>query len=245
MASTLLAMPETSGFSGEQLSVLYQERFTPEELAFKVEMWKIFCEEYFQRFVEPTDTVVDLGAGTCEFINAITCGEKIAVDLNPDVEQHIDGGKALIAASSSMPELASGSVDVVFTSNFFEHLPNKAELVATLGECHRILRPDGRIIVVMPNIRYLPGRYWDYFDHHLALTHYSLVEALLLTGFRAEVVIPKFLPYTIKHSRVPRALPLVRLYMRMPWVWRFLGKQMFVVAQRVDTGSGDPSPTAR
>jgi SAM-dependent methyltransferase len=232
-------MPETSGFSGDQLSVLYQERFTAAELAFKAGMWEIFCEQYFQRFIEPTDTVVDLGAGTCEFINAIHCGEKIAVDLNPDVEQHIRDGKALVAASSSMPQLVSGSVDVVFTSNFFEHLPNKAELVATLEECHRILRPDGRIIVVMPNIRYLPGRYWDYFDHHLALTHYSLVEALALTGFRAERVIPKFLPYTIKHSRMPRSLPLVRFYMGMPWAWRIFGKQMFVAARRVPRDGDD------
>jgi hypothetical protein len=47
-------------------------------------------------------------------------------------------------------------------------------------------------------------------------------------------VLPRFLPYTIKHSRMPRFLPLVRLYMRMPFVWRFLGKQMFVVGRRVD-----------
>ena len=32
--------------------------------------------------------VVDLGAGTCEFINAIRCGSKIAVDTNPAVHQY-------------------------------------------------------------------------------------------------------------------------------------------------------------
>jgi SAM-dependent methyltransferase len=227
-------MPESVGFDGSQLSRLYSNRFTDQELAFKVGMWKIFCEEFFQRYVEPTDAVVDLGAGTCEFINAIHCADKIAVDLNPDVELHIRDGKAIVARSDSMPEIPTGSVDVVFTSNFFEHLPNKAELVATLEECHRILRPDGRLMVVMPNIRYLPGRYWDYFDHHLALTHYSLVEALALSGFQPEVVLPRFLPYTIKHSKMPRLLPIVRLYMRMPFAWRFVGKQMFVLARRVD-----------
>ena len=241
-------MPEPTGFSGEQLARLYQERFTPEEHAFKEGMWKIFCEEFFQQYVELTDTVVDLGAGTCEFINAIQCADKIAVDLNPDVERAVRNGKAVIASSSSMPQIPSGSVDVVFTSNFFEHLPNKAELVATLHECHRILRPDGRLIVVMPNIRYLPGRYWDYFDHHLALTHYSLVEAMTLADFRPEIVIPRFLPYTIKHSRTPRSLALVRLYMRFPLAWRVMGKQMFVVGRRVesdDTARHTPAAQAR
>jgi len=225
-------MPESRGLTGAQLSRLYQQRFTEKELRFKEGMWKIFCEEFFQDYVESTDTVVDLGAGTCEFINAIHCADKIAVDLNPDVERNIRDGKAVIASSSAMDEIPTGSIDVVFTSNFFEHLPNKEELVATLAECHRILREEGRLLVVMPNIRYLPGRYWDYFDHHLALTHYSLVEALTLEGFRPEVVLPRFLPYTIKHSRLPRYLWLVRAYMKLPIVWHIGGKQMFVVARR-------------
>jgi len=226
-------MADEDGLSGEQLSRLYGERFTAEELAFKRGMWKILCESYFQRFIDRTETVVDLGAGSCEFINAIQCGEKIAVDLNPDLEHFLDEGKAVVASSSDMPEIVSGSVDVVFTSNFFEHLPNKTELLATLNECHRIVRDDGRLIVVMPNIRYLPGRYWDYFDHHLALTHHSLVEALAMTDFRAETVVPRFLPYTIKHTRLPHSLALVRLYMRVPLAWHVLGEQMFVVARRV------------
>jgi SAM-dependent methyltransferase len=222
-----------TGFTGDQLSLLYRERFTPEELAFKEAMWRVFCESFFQKYVGRDDTVVDLAAGTCEFINAIDCGEKIAVDLNPDVEQHIKGGKAMVASSSDMSPIADNSIDVVFTSNFFEHLPNKNELVATLNECHRILREDGKLLVVMPNIRYLPGRYWDYFDHHLALTHYSLVEALWLTGFEPEKVIPKFLPYTLKYSKVPKTLIFVKLYMKMRFVWPFIGKQMFVSARRV------------
>jgi SAM-dependent methyltransferase len=227
-------MRESVGFSGSQLSRLYSNRFSRQELAVKEAVWRILCDEFFQRYVETTDAVVDLGAGTCEFINAIHCADKIAVDLNPDVERHVRGGKAIVAASTSMPAIPTGSVDVVFTSNFFEHLPSKPELLGTLGECHRILRDDGRLMVLMPNIRYLPGRYWDYFDHHLALTHFSLVEALALSGFRPEVVLPRFLPYTTKHSRAPRLLPLLRLYLRMPFVWRFVGKQMFVVGRRVE-----------
>jgi SAM-dependent methyltransferase len=225
--------PPPTGFTGEQLSHLYRERFTPEELAFKVAMWQVFCKSFFQNYVGRDDTVVDLAAGTCEFINAIECGEKIAVDLNPDVERNIKDGKAIVASSSDMSPIADGSIDVVFTSNFFEHLPSKNELVATLNECRRVLREGGHLLVVMPNIRYLPGRYWDYFDHHLALTHYSLVEALWMTGFEPEVVIPKFLPYTLKYSKVPKNLIFVKLYMKMRFVWPLLGKQMFISARRV------------
>lgn len=231
--------PKAFGHDGRQIARLYRERFTPEELAFKRAMWRVFIDRYFQRFIGPDDVVVDLGAGTCEFINAIQCGERIAVDINPDVEQHVEGAKAVVAHSTDLGAIDTASVDVVFTSNFFEHLPDKAELVDTLLEVHRILRTGGRIMVLMPNIRYLPGRYWDYFDHHLALTQHSLVEVLALTGFKPILVQPKTLPYTIKHTRLPRRVWMVDAYMRLPAAWPLLGKQMFVVAERSELPDED------
>jgi len=225
-------MPEEHGLTGEQLARLYSQRFDDEELAFKEAMWKVFCEYFFQSYIGPREVVVDLGAGSCEFINNISCGERIAVDLNPDLPKFIHDGRAVVAPSTDMHEIESGSIDVVFTSNFFEHLPDKVALIGTLEECHRILRDRGRLIVVMPNIRYLPGRYWDYLDHHIALTHYSLVEAVRVVGFEPTEVIPRFLPYTIKHTRLPHNVMLVRLYMQMPWLWRFFGEQIFVMSEK-------------
>ena len=105
-------------------------------------------------------------------------------------------------------------MDTVFTSNFFEHLPDAEALLATLAECHRVLRPGGTIVVLMPNIRNLPGAYWDYLDHHLALTQHSLAEALVLSGFTMERVVPRFLPYTVRGSRLPVAAWSVRAYLR-------------------------------
>ncbi len=70
----------------------------------------------------------------------------------------------------SRPALADGevtaddSLNVVFTSNFFEHLHTKRELRETLMQARRCLRPGGGIIALGPNIRYLPGKYWDFYD---------------------------------------------------------------------------------
>jgi SAM-dependent methyltransferase len=177
--------------------------------------------------------VLDLGAGRCEFINNVRAERRIAVDPNPataglaaaDVEVHQ-------VLSTQMDALADGEVDVVFASNFLEHVANKDVLLATLYECHRILRGGGRMIVLMPNVRYLPGKFWDYLDHHVPLTHVSLVEALELASFEPEVVIPKFLPYTVKDSRLPVRAELIKLYLRFPLAWKLVGKQMFVVARR-------------
>ncbi len=228
-----MSAPPPSPHPHEELRDLYRNRFDPQELAAKRLLWRTLVRHWFQRYVGSADVVLDLGAGTCEFVNEISAGRRIAVDLNPDTAQHAAAGvEVLVTRSEDLREVEDGSVDVVFTSNFFEHLPDKEALLTTLVECRRVLRPQGRLIVLMPNIRYLPGRYWDYFDHHLPLTHLSLVEALDLSGFDDEEVVPRFLPYTVKDGRLPVNAFLIRTYLRVRPAWRVLGRQMLVVARR-------------
>jgi SAM-dependent methyltransferase len=214
------------------LDKLYQQRFPETDLAQKNAIWKVLCADFFQQFVPPGAAVVDIGAGYCEFINNIQAGRKIAVDLNPDVQRFAAPDvQVLNAPCTAIGEIAASSVDVVFMSNFLEHLPGKAAVLDTFRESWRILRAGGRIIVLQPNIRYLPGAYWDFFDHHTPLTDRSLVEGLQLAGFRPQVVHPRFLPYTTR-SRLPQSAALVRLYLRVPVAWRLLGKQALVVATK-------------
>jgi len=219
-------------FDPEALSHIYRERFSQGDIAFKERMWKVLCERVFQRYVQPSDTVLDLGAGGCEFINAIRAASKIAVDLNPDVANHARDASVILARSTDLGPVDDASVDVVFTSNFLEHLPNKSDVLRTLAESHRVLKPAGTLIVLMPNVRYLPGKFWDYFDHHTPLTHLSLVEALTLSGFRAERVVPRFLPYTVKQRGLPRSTMLLRAYLSLRILWPLFGRQMLVVATR-------------
>jgi SAM-dependent methyltransferase len=211
---------------------LYEMRFDEDDLRFKEELWRILVEDFFQAYIQPNDTVVDLGAGNCEFINAVRCRRKIAVDLDPRTADLAVDAEVLLRPGDDLAPIASETVDVVFASNFFEHLPTKIVLVRTLQECQRVLRPGGRLIVLQPNIRYLPGRYWDYLDHQIALSHLSMIEALELSGFRAENVVPRFLPYTVKHQWIPRSGMLVRAYLRLRPAWRIFGRQMLIVSVR-------------
>ena len=82
-----------------------------------------------------------------------------------------------------------------------------------------------------PNIRYLPGIYWDFYDHHIILTEASLGEALEMTGFELEYVKARFLPYTIVNVR-PYPLWMVRLYLALPLLWRIKGRQFLIVGQK-------------
>ena len=213
---------------------LYRHRFEEASLPAKKRIWEVLCRHFFQRYVDPDATVLDLGAGYCEFLHGIRCSERIAVDLNPDVRSFApDGTRIVLAPSTAMDEVGEATVDVVFASNFFEHLPNTEAFLDTLVEIRRVLRPGGRLLVLQPNIAAVGGQYWDFLDHHLPLTEKTVVEGLEVSGFEVREVRARFLPYTTK-SRLPQHPALVRIYLRVPIAHRLLGGQAWVVAETPD-----------
>lgn len=217
----------------DELARLYANRFDQSDRAWKDAIWEILWRRVFSAWVRPEDTVVDLGAGYCEFINHARAARRIAVDLNPETRALAAPGVEVHASSADrLSFLGDASVDVVFTSNFLEHLPSKEVIGRVFEEAKRVLKPGGRFILMGPNVRYVPGEYWDYFDHHIPLTHASVGEGLLLHGFTLERVEAKFLPYTVKASKL-RLRWLVDLYLRLrPLSSAMLGKQFLVVARR-------------
>lgn len=215
--------------SGQELADLYRIRFERDFLPRKQEIWKILCREFFQKYIKPDATVVDVACGYGEFINNIKAREKIAIDLNIDTKnQLVDVVEFHTLSATEISAIGNARADVLFTSNFLEHLPDKAALDKFLDEVWKVLKPGGRYLILGPNLRYLPGEYWDFYDHHLGLTHLSLSEALELKGFNVEKCVDKFLPYTTQGA-LPTHPLLVRLYLKFPIAWRALGKQFFIV----------------
>jgi len=221
-----------------ELSELYENRFDARARAGKMRVWSILWRSVFSRWVRPDDTVVDLGAGYCEFINAAVAKRRVAVDLNPDTARSAAPGVEVRNESvSELGFLRDGEVDVAFTSNFFEHLPNKDVLTLTLKAVYRVLRPGGTFIVMGPNIRFLPHLYWDYYDHHIPLSDRSICEGLTMCGFQIRHVEARFMPYTVK-SLLPQWGWLIRGYLALrPLSSAILGKQFLVIATK-PTGAG-------
>ena len=214
------------------LKKLYEKRFKG-ELRRKNDIWKILCDSFFQNYVRETDIVLDIGAGYCEFINNIKCAQKYAVDLNEDSHKFAASSvRVHTSPSTDLSFLQEASVDVVFISNFLEHLKNKADVLNTLTEVFRVLKMEGgKLMILQPNIRYAYKEYWDFFDHHLALSDKSLIEALQIAGFSIERVLPKFLPYTTK-TKMPQKEFLIKAYLKFPLIWKILGKQMLIIARK-------------
>ncbi len=209
----------------------YARRFDA-QAQYRNDVWRVLTSRFFQRYVSAGDRILDLGCGYGQFINHIVAREKYAMDLNPQSRAAVASGIAFFEQDCSLPwPLEDESLDVVFTSNFLEHLPAKSSIEATLAQVRRCLRPGGRLIALGPNIRFTAGTYWDFWDHHVALSDRSLREILDLSGFETVASIERFLPYTMAQKRPP-PVAFVRWYLRMPLVWRVFGHQFLIVASK-------------
>jgi SAM-dependent methyltransferase len=217
--------------SPQDLQRIYERRFR-DSAEYRQAVWRVLIEEAFAHYIQPGDTVLDLGCGYGEFINQINCKSKYAMDLNPEAPKRVAAAvQCLLQDCSTKWPFQDNALNVVFTSNFFEHLPDKDALGRTLDEAYRCLAPGGHLIAMGPNIKYLNGAYWDFWDHHLPLTEDSLREALANRHFNVEKCIGKFMPYRMDNAR-RYPLVFVRLYLRMPLAWNFFGKQFLVVASK-------------
>lgn len=224
-------MRENPDQRSRELEVIYGNRFNRAEV-YRNSVWKMLVQCWFQPHIPTSSAVLDLGCGYGQFINNVICARKYAMDLNPVSRSKLNPEVAFLeqdcAATWNLP---SNSIDVVFTSNFFEHLLSKADLAKTVKEAFRCLTKGGRIIAVGPNIRFVGGAYWDFFDHHIALTELSLKECLETAGFRSEYVLDRFLPYTMVNApQYP--LTLLWFYLHAPFAWKWFGKQFVVIAAK-------------
>lgn len=191
-------------------------------------IWEHICA-YLSRWIAPDADVLELGAGWCDFSNQVSARRVVAMDLDATVRrgaaEHVE---AVVGDCTDLSDFADGSFDVVFASNLLEHL-ERADATKLLAESRRVLRPGGRLILMQPNFRLNPGRYFDDFTHVAIFTDQSLGDYLVSEGWSIETMKARFLPLTMK-SRGSGLTFLVPWYLRSPI--KPLAGQMLVVANR-------------
>jgi SAM-dependent methyltransferase len=209
----------------------YQQRFQGAD-SYRDSVWKILCKDFFSKYIEPNCAVLDLGAGWGEFSRNILASKKYAMDLNPDCGKRVANHSTFLHQDCSVTwPFGDGALDIVFTSNFLEHLPSKDLVDRTLSEAFRCIKAGGKIICLGPNIKFVPGSYWDYWDHFIPITEESMAEALSMKGFLVTEKVDRFLPYSMSGGNNP-PLFTIKLYLKLRFVWRFFGRQFLVVAQK-------------
>ncbi len=216
------------------LKRLYENRFNSSEQKSKLRLWQVLIQDFLQKHVPPGAAVLDIAGGYCEFINQVTATSKTLIDLNPDsrlfAAANVNVLNIDILDHHQQTKVDDDCFDVIFVSNFFEHLEDQDQLFEVLSFCFQKLRPGGRLLVIQPNFKYSYREYFDFIDHYLPITHQSLVEVLEALEFRIDTLIPRFLPFSTKGR--PTKAWMLRLYLKLPIVWPIFGSQLFVKASK-------------
>ena len=206
---------------------LYEWRHRHVDQGARQAVWGPIARYVYEAMDRPS-RVLDPAAGRCEFINAIPASERWAVDRVKYVEPPT--GTNFVLGDATQVELPEAHFDGVFVSNFLEHLSTPDDVAVFLARMKGAMASGGRIAVMGPNYRYCGKQYWDYADHHIALTHVAVEEHLYAAGLEPRRTIPRFLPYSFS-GRMPASAGLASLYLRLPLAWRVLGKQFLVVGE--------------
>jgi ubiquinone/menaquinone biosynthesis C-methylase UbiE len=209
----------------------YQSRYTWNRD--RTVVWKEIVR-YLSPYLKGAKTVVDLGAGYCDFINNVSAENRIAVDMSPDFDQFAAEGVRTVQSNvTDLRKIPNSSVDVVFASNLFEHLDD-AELALIMAEVKRILTDQGLLMLMQPNYRYAYKTYFDDPTHKKVFSHEALKNFLISHNFDIVLMKPKFLPFSMgsKPSLIPILPLVVRAYIHSP-VKPLAGQMLFVARVKI------------
>lgn len=211
---------------------IYDLRFGERERSRKEAVWREIGRFLQSRYIPESSKVLDVASDLGYFIRNITAAERWASDLRDTSASMPDGVRFIQSDGLSLADEAPNDYfDVVFMSNYLEHLDSAESVIEQLRVVRRLLCPGGRVVILQPNIRLVGSAYWDFIDHRVPLTEESLVEAATFAGLVTRTVIDRFLPYSVK-GRLPAHPTLVRWYLAFRPAWRLLGKQTLYVGER-------------
>jgi SAM-dependent methyltransferase len=183
-------------------------------------VWAPVCRYIQEKHIPDDSRIVDLGAGYCNFINNVTGSSRHAVDLFTKLADYAAPGVVPhIGSSTDMSFFDDDSFDVAFASNLMEHL-SRDDMISTLFELRRILRPDGTLILLQPNFKYCSRTYFDDYTHIQIFTDASLLDFLEAYDFTVIKSYPKFLPVNMKSTlrlQLPMLPTIVAAYLRSPY----------------------------
>lgn len=213
------------------LERIYQYRFRDVDQTARQAVWNEIAM-YVHSVLGKPNVLLDPAAGRCEFLRGLPGVERWAIDLaDHSLAEGDRDGIRFVIGDSLRVELPQSYFGGAFVSNFLEHLQSHEEIALLLTRLRDALEPGGRVAILGPNFKYCAREYFDCADHVLALTHISIEEHLFAAGFEVERVIPRFIPYSFR-GILPPSPVLTRWFLRMPFVWRFFGKQFLVIGRK-------------
>ena len=138
--------------------------------------------------------LLDIGAGTGDFLLTAKQNGWNTIGVEPSEKaKGIAIGKG-IQFSDSTEELESNSFDVITMWHVLEHVPN---LEIQIKELKRLVKPNGTIIIAVPNFKSYDanyyGKFWAAFDVPIHFWHFSKT-AIKLLFEKEDIKLEKVLP---------------------------------------------------
>lgn len=138
--------------------------------------------------------LLDIGAGTGDFLLTAKQNGWETIGVEPSEKaKGIAIGKG-IKFSDSTQDLESHSFDVITMWHVLEHIPN---LEIQIKELKRLVKPNGTIIIAVPNFKSYDanyyGKFWAAFDVPIHFWHFSK-KAIQLLFQKENIKLEKVLP---------------------------------------------------
>lgn len=138
--------------------------------------------------------LLDIGAGTGDFLALAKTKGWETTGIEPSQKAKTIALKKGVTFASSTEVIEKGSFDVITMWHVLEHVP---DVEKQIKELKRLLKPDGTIIIAVPNFRSFDAKYyrrfWAAFDVPRHLWHFSK-KAIKQLFLKEKMKVEKILP---------------------------------------------------
>jgi SAM-dependent methyltransferase len=140
-------------------------------------------EQYIERIIPKTGSILEIGAGYCDWINNCDASHRVAYDINSDFKDFAKPDVEFIQGTCTelQPKFVN-KFERIQLSNIIEHLFYD-EINKTIDNLRMYLKHGGFIVIIQPNYFYSYRSYFDDFTHRTIWTHVSLKDLFESKGF--------------------------------------------------------------
>ena len=119
-------------------------------------------------------SILDIGAGTGDFLSVVKENGWITIGVEPSDKAKAIAKNKGVAFVDQTSELENNSFDIITMWHVLEHVPN---LDNQLKELKRLLKPNGNLIIAVPNFKSFDakhyGNFWAAYDVPIHFWHFS------------------------------------------------------------------------